>query len=44
LIFIILLKSMTKQEIKYIKENSKLLSLLLSFIQFLNDETKDKND
>lgn len=35
---------MTKQEIKYAKENTKLISLLISFIEYINGEIKDKKE
>ena len=35
---------MTPQEIQYAKENTTILSLIIQFIEFINDEVKDKND
>jgi len=38
---------MTSQEIKYAKENSTMLSLIIQFIEFINSEVdsdKEKHD
>ena len=35
---------MSPQEIQYAKENTSILSLIIQFIEFINDEVKDKND
>jgi len=33
---------MNKRQLKYMQENTKLISLILLFLDFLNDETKEK--
>lgn len=34
---------MNKQQVEYIKKNSKVLSFFFSIIDFLNQETKNKS-
>ena len=35
---------MSPQEIQYAKQNTKLLSIIIQFIEFITDEIKDKQE
>lgn len=35
---------MKKQEIEYMRKNSKIISILILFYEFLNEETKEKKE